>query len=380
MLPLKSLTSVLKVLFFLMKPQKQRNTKSATSASTWVRISLAVSCFRICLFSTPLFPMAADRLASFRQRLQRSSEVASASVAIGGRQHNSKRALKHWRQVLDKAHMVEQLVGLEASVHSWLPQSGAPSVCGQLSQEQLEEHVKHAEVLTSMRGKTAPVKTAEECHHPGNRLNQGGNQHGGWVICMDCHSRWSLYKNTSTAAAKKKAAAAPSLASSAQEKFDAAKMEYAIRGKLEQEFHTEYVKSVNSMKEEMKMEQAQQHSWMQNANNSHLRRTSELEMTVQREEMKQEEIKEMAKAEMRQMQAKLHIQHKQLGIVELMKTEYASMALGMKYQESQGYHDSEMYEYAERQWENLEEAQAMEKVMQEIEADKASRARAHGFD
>ena len=159
-----------------------------------------------------------------------------------------------------------------------------------------------------------------------------------------------------------------------------AKMEYTIRGKLEQEFHTKYVESMNSMKEEVQMEQAQQNSWMQNVNSSHLRRANELEMAVQREEMKQAEIKEMASAEMRQMQAKLHFQHKQLGIVELMKTEYASMALGMKYQESQGYHDSEMYEYAERQWENLEEAQALGKVMKEIEEDRASKTRAHGFD
>ena len=93
-----------------------------------------------------------------------------------------------------------------------------------------------------------------------------------------------------------------------------------------------------------------------------------------------EEIQQQVDADQRRQAAEMNQMKEALEIREVMMSEYASMAMGTKYAEHKGYHDSEMYEYAERQWENLEEAQALGKVMKEIEEDRASKTRAHGFD
>ena len=69
----------------------------------------------------------------------------------------------------------------------------------------------------------------------------------------------------------------------------------------------------------------------------------------------------------RRLKGQLIEQTKSLEILELMKSEYAVMAMGESaYYSQQGYHDGRMFEFAEKQWENLEEAKRCDAALAEI--------------
>ena len=86
-----------------------------------------------------------------------------------------------------------------------------------------------------------------------------------------------------------------------------------------------------------------------------------------------------------------------LKITTVMADSYGAMAIGQDYENYKGYHDAEMWTYAEKRLENLEEIKACEDVMREINPGQAtssvrpvrkkeekgrstSRPRRHGYD
>ena len=66
-----------------------------------------------------------DRLASFRRAFSKAPATSSeAPLQMETTKANPKKALAGWRQVLDKVFALQQLIGCEESVNSWLPQEG----------------------------------------------------------------------------------------------------------------------------------------------------------------------------------------------------------------------------------------------------------------
>ena len=117
-------------------------------------------------------------------------------VSAGGesRKHNARRALAHWRVIMDKVASVQMLVGLEESVHSWLPQAPTSTPLSPMSSEQLAEAIITAEPLAPMKTKTAPAIEHSLCRHKSTRLATSHNQYSAWIVCWDCHSRWKIAK------------------------------------------------------------------------------------------------------------------------------------------------------------------------------------------
>lgn len=66
-----------------------------------------------------------DRLALFRRAFNRQGDVAMAPEEDFQKVHNSRKALRNWRVVLDKVATLCELIGRENLVNSWLPQDAA---------------------------------------------------------------------------------------------------------------------------------------------------------------------------------------------------------------------------------------------------------------
>ena len=73
----------------------------------------------------------------------------------------------------------------------------------------------------------------------------------------------------------------------------------------------------------------------------------------------------MSQTEVRQLRMELMNAVKNHRITEIMMSEYGAMAMGARYMENKGYHDSEMHAYALRRWENVTEVQALDQVLEE---------------
>ena len=73
---------------------------------------------------------------------------------------NPKKALAHWRQVLDKVFALQQLIGCEESVNSWLPQevAGVDVDLNKATPEQLAEYIKNAPALKPLQSKVATLQ------------------------------------------------------------------------------------------------------------------------------------------------------------------------------------------------------------------------------
>lgn len=278
------------------------------------------------------FLVMSDRLALFRRAFNRPAADAPMDP-VERPKRNSKRAIARWRQVLDKVFCLQQLIGLEESVNSWLPQALGDPKHSQLSSKQLEEYVATAESMKPLQGKIAAIKTAAECQHPAERLTMGGNQYGSWVICWDCHSRWKAppYYVRETKKAKAKSAAMP--ASSAEEfKSQQAKEQIAkeIRVEFEEKFQ------------------------------AHAKRL--------REDVQQTRLE--AQKNVGVLQSELREAAKMAVLNDIMMSEYAEMSVGKtRYEEHKAYYDGEMFGMAERKLAFREEMQALtelQKVCQEI--------------
>eukprot|EP00435_Cladocopium_sp_Y103_P046620 s783_g13.t1 len=283
-------------------------------------------------------------------RIPMDQEAMDVSAPEEARVVNPKRAVKHWRILLDKVKQVQDLIGQEELVHSWLPAAPISVSASPVSSEQLAEHIKSATPLEPLKSKVAARIAAAECKHPKESLTLGANQHGAWVTCMECLSRWRApsewrqqKKPASTAAAAKSKAASSkkSTASSAEERFDATKMESEMVEELNRQKHALEVKYMTE---------------------------KELDMNRLRKELMDEMLKQShtQTVAMSQLTSEVRQQSRYLKVKELMMSEYASMALGQNYTETKGYHDGEMQAYAERILELREEQQQMTEVQQEM--------------
>ena len=273
------------------------------------------------------FLVMSDRLALFRRAFNRPAADAPMDP-VERPKRNSKRAIARWRQVLDKAFCLQQLIGLEESVNSWLPQALGDPKHSQLSSKQLEEYVATAESMKPLQGKVAATKMAAECQHPAERLTMGGNQYGSWVICWDCHSRWKAppYHVRETKKAKAKPAAMP--ASSAEEfKSQQAKEQIAkeIRAEFEEKFQVHAKKF--------------------------------------REDVQQTRLD--AQKNVGVLQSELREAAKMAVLNDIMMSEYAEMSMGKtRYEEHKGYYDGEMFGMAERKLAFREEMQALTELQE----------------
>ena len=274
--------------------------------------------------------MSNSRLQLFRHAFSRAGhDFQMVEAAPEPKQHNGKRATAHWRQLLDKVCLLQALIGLEDSVNSWLPQDsmGAPSL--PLSSEQLAELIKTAEPIASLRTQVASVKDKAQCQHVAERLATGANQHAAWIVCWDCHARWKVDKSVVTSKTKKekpqaKAKALASMAGAAS--------------------------SADIFQEEMKARSLAQ---------------QKKEQIYQEHVASLQQLTQVGQDEVRRLRAQLEMSVKERKITEIMMSEYGAMAMGAHYVENQGYHDSEMYTYAEKRFETQLEMDVLQQIQEE---------------
>ena len=242
-------------------------------------------------------------------------------------QRNPKRALAHWRQMLDKVHMLQSLVGLEDSVNSWLPTASTEGQSSPPSSKQLAEAIAAAEPLAPQKTKVKPPKDFAQCLHPEKRLSTSQNQHAAWIVCWDCNARWKISKEFAGLKSKKEKSkftpqtlASPSTPASSAETF-------RIEARAQESARAMYTEQMESMQQTAAASQS----------------------------------------EVRQLRKELVsavIQNNQ--ITEIMMSEFAAMAMGASYLEHKGYHDSEMHAHATRRLENQNEINALTQLQQEL--------------
>ena len=156
-----------------------------------------------------------------------------------------------------------------------------PEVLDPPSLEQLAVIVADSEKLSRLKSKLTPAKEMETCLHPKERLTVGANQHAVWVTCADCHGRWKapdVFRPVKTSKAKERSA------SSSKEEFSQAQM-------LE----------TQSLREELALK------------NAALRSTHEAQQTL-----------------IQKVQFEMASRDRQMKVLEMMKAEYASMAIGQE--------------------------------------------------
>lgn len=289
-------------------------------------VDLAQILVALCYFKFTIVPqllvMSSDRLALFRRAFNRpAAGISMDSEDVPKPKINARRATAHWRQILDKVFNLQELIGLEESVNSWLPQASADLQPSRLSSKQLAEYVVTAEPMKPLQGKTSVSKTVAECQHAMDRLTMGGNQYGSWVICWDCHSRWRAPPGHVQEGKKTKAKAAAAPASSGEEfKTQAAKEKIAME--IRAEFEKEYQSQLRASKVE-----------------------SQKEVTVLKSELREA--------------AKMAV------LNDIMMSEYAEMSMGKtRYEEHKGYYDGEMFGIAERKLAFREEMRALTELQQ----------------
>jgi len=260
--------------------------------------------------------------------------------------------------MLDKVISVQRLLGLEESVHSWLPVTSEVTASSTWSSEQLAAHIAHAERLPPLKTKVAAVKSADECEHKAERLMRGSNQWAAWVTCMDCHSRWALPMSSKKPAKKKKEAAS----SAEKEKGVQSEEATTIAAALKRECLV-LRKSEASQAIQLSEQRTLMGQW-----------TEELQQKVAVDQ-------EMMLAEQRKHRVEMDQLREALEVRDIMMSEFACMAMGQEYQEHKGYHDAEMHAYAHRRWEEQKEMAQLEALQREIaRANSSSASRADPSD
>jgi hypothetical protein len=271
--------------------------------------------------------------------------------------HNPRRATAHWRQLLDKVFLVQTLVGLEESVNSWLPSdaTGAPA-SSQISSRQLAELIRDAPKLTPLKTKVAALVEPEHCAHVEERLTAASNQYQTWAICWDCHSRWKLPMEWHRTASPKKPRAKASASSSAAEAF-----KKEIQGRMEAEMRAEFAHKVQeqalnsqSMMLQLRSTHAEVDQMRERLSNqamANLEEMGQLQCAI-------EEDTRM-KAQLSQMRWNQEVQ-------QVMMNEYATMAMGQRFQDHPDFHHNEMHMYAERILRAEEETQRESRIAEAL--------------
>jgi hypothetical protein len=269
-----------------------------------------------------------EHLASLRRRFQsRASGDVSMGVKSPRAAFNSKRAVKHWRVIIDKLIVVEDFLSLEESVNSWSPEvTEKPYVdYSRASCEQLADIIKSAENLPPLKSKTKPNLEPEWCPHLKEKLVAGANQHAAWVSCTDCHSRWKAPQTVKNLGRSKSK-------TTKSEKSQATTAQMSVE--------------VEELKKELQMK----------------------ERLLKQKSEELQSCQTHGKTMLVSMEQKLKEQSRSLEVLELMKSEYGALWLGKeKYQAEKGYHDGEMFVYAERWLERQEEVRRLDEALQQQE-------------
>ena len=117
-----------------------------------------------------------------------------------------RRAARNWRVLLDKLYGLQAWGYWQTVVSQWmiLPES-SPAASSQdvvVSKSDKGEAYQHylqskkPERMANVKGVGA--RTFENCNHTANQLKGGGNAHGNWFHCAECHARWKLSPRTAS--------------------------------------------------------------------------------------------------------------------------------------------------------------------------------------
>lgn len=274
----------------------------------------------------------ADRFALFRHAFHREARPADVPMveAVARAQRNPKKAVKNWRVVVDKILVLEALVGLEESVHSWLPADTAGTQLSTPSSKQLAEHIAHADQLAPIKSKSNPAKNLETCRHEEDKLVMGANQYSSWVSCRDCHARWAAPRSWTTI---KKKPGKEALTTGAGSSTDV----------IREELKKEYQASLNVEKDN--------HVRFMRAYHAEQQKTSALEYNMDRET--------------KQLRSELREASKMVQLTSIMSSCFAEMAMGKSYVEHKGYHDSEIV-HAEEKLKQEQELEELHRMTQRI--------------
>ena len=210
--------------------------------------------------------------------------------------------------------------------NSWMPDpvEGAFVDYSRASCDQLAEIIKVTEPLPALKGKTKPSIEVEWCLHEKEKLTVVVNQHATWVTCRDCHSRWrapqtvkNVNKTKAVKTGKKEAAASEALTTS----------------------------STSPAAQKMTRQEVEK-----------------LCKELQQRNQELQACQTYGQATLNQLRQELKEQSRVMEILEVTKSEYASMAMGQAYQIDQKFHDAKMYEYAKNRLQEMAEMRQLEEL------------------
>lgn len=258
---------------------------------------------------------------------------------------NPKRAQKNWRVMVDKALVLEALVGLEESVHSWLPAATTGAQHSTPSSKQLAEHIVQADMLAPLKSKSKPTKNLEVCAHDEDKLVLGANQYTTWVTCRDCHCRWTAPRSWSMIK-KKTVKDAPSVGAAG-----------SSTDVIREQIKSEYQSSLNIEKDN--------HVRFMKAFHAEQKKNAALEFNMDKET--------------KNLRSELREASKMVQLTSIMSSNFAEMAMGTEYVKHRGYHDSEMFAMAERKLEQEEELAELQRMTQRLASEEESMRQAEAM-
>ena len=142
-------------------------------------------------------------------------QAADRQEAPRPRKANPLRALRNWRVIMDKVHIIMSLAALQRSVGEWCLFSAHSEVSTEPTSKETMQDVYAelirggAKVLKPLKSKEAPTMAASNCVHPKKHLKGGGNSQSSYIVCMACHSRWENEHRSSAIRKELKAAVRP---------------------------------------------------------------------------------------------------------------------------------------------------------------------------
>jgi hypothetical protein len=182
---------------------------------------------------------------------------------------NTKKALRNWQVLPDKVKQVQDLVGQEELVH---PSPRVLLLSPPSSWQSTSKNTPPLEPLKTKMTARIAARDCRDCSHPKEMLALGANQHTAWVSCTERLSRWSApeawrqpKKNTTAQSKSKASPPKKSTANSAEDRFDANKLESEMMAEmnrqkhsLERKYQTEKELDMNRLKAELMEEMMNQ--------------------------------------------------------------------------------------------------------------------------
>lgn len=274
--------------------------------------------------------MAAERWAAFRRAFNRQPGDAPMPQAAAVVVPNPRTAFANWRRLLDKVFKVEELVGLEESVNSWLPPVSTELQPSRLSSGQLEEYVQSAVKMKGLNSKTTAEVETEKCRHPGEKLAMGGNHSTvrGWSV--ECVTVDGKHPRTMSESPARRRVRRHSRRQPLRRR--AISRRRSIREQIEKE-----------IKEELRQQMQPERAQLITENKKGL-----LERNLLKREMEELRRGQITPQEAQRLRMELREASRTAEVNNMMMSEFAMIAMGKeKYEEHQGYYDGEMFGWAE---------------------------------